>query len=64
MVDAGNTTVESCVAACQAQEFSLAGVEYGRECCTLIQLVFWHDVLTIGRVWFRARERFTVLRER
>jgi len=31
-LDAGNTTVESCVAACQAQEFSLAGVEYGREC--------------------------------
>ncbi|KAF8258450.1 WSC domain-containing protein [Lactarius quietus] len=31
-VDAGNTTVESCVAACQAQEFTLAGVEYGREC--------------------------------
>ena len=36
MVDAGNTTVESCVAACQAQEFSLAGVEYGRECCTSV----------------------------
>jgi hypothetical protein len=36
MVDAGNTTVESCVAACQAQEFSLAGVEYGKECCVSI----------------------------
>ncbi|KAN0133552.1 WSC domain containing protein [Lactarius tabidus] len=32
IVDAGNTTVESCVAACQALGFSLAGVEYGREC--------------------------------
>ncbi|KAH8985361.1 WSC domain-containing protein [Lactarius akahatsu] len=31
-VEAGNTTVESCVAACQAQGFSLAGVEFGREC--------------------------------
>ncbi|KAI9439174.1 WSC domain-containing protein [Lactarius indigo] len=31
-VDAGNTTVGSCVAACQAQGFSLAGVEFGREC--------------------------------
>jgi hypothetical protein len=31
-VDAGNTTVESCVAACQAQEFTLAGLEYGKEC--------------------------------
>ncbi|KAF8258448.1 WSC domain-containing protein [Lactarius quietus] len=31
-VNAGSTTVESCVAACQAQEFTLAGVEYGREC--------------------------------
>ena len=36
MVDAGNTTVESCIAACQAQEFSLAGVEYGKECCVSI----------------------------
>lgn len=35
-VDAGNTTVESCVAACQAQGFSLAGVEFGRECCESI----------------------------
>jgi hypothetical protein len=33
MIDAGNTTVESCVAACQAQQFTLAGVEYGKECC-------------------------------
>ncbi|KAH9032990.1 hypothetical protein EDB85DRAFT_1890429 [Lactarius pseudohatsudake] len=32
MVDAGNTTVESCVTACQAQGFSLAGVEFGKEC--------------------------------
>ncbi|KAH9032994.1 WSC domain-containing protein [Lactarius pseudohatsudake] len=31
-VNAGNTTVETCVAACQAQGFSLAGVEFGREC--------------------------------
>ncbi|KAI0263607.1 WSC domain-containing protein [Gloeopeniophorella convolvens] len=31
-VDAGNTTVESCVAACQAQGFSLAGLEFGDEC--------------------------------
>ncbi|KAH8985360.1 WSC domain-containing protein [Lactarius akahatsu] len=31
-VDAGQTTVESCVAACQTQGFSLAGVEFGREC--------------------------------
>ncbi|KAI9449281.1 hypothetical protein BJY52DRAFT_1227867 [Lactarius psammicola] len=31
-VEAGSTTVESCVAACQAQGFSLAGVEFGREC--------------------------------
>ncbi|KAH8991415.1 WSC domain-containing protein [Lactarius hatsudake] len=31
-VEAGNTTVESCVAACQAQGFRLAGVEFGREC--------------------------------
>ncbi|KAI0263595.1 hypothetical protein BC834DRAFT_971278 [Gloeopeniophorella convolvens] len=31
-VDAGNTTVESCVAACQAQGLSLAGLEFGREC--------------------------------
>ncbi|KAH9173154.1 WSC domain-containing protein [Lactarius sanguifluus] len=31
-VDAGQTTVKSCVAACQAQGFSLAGVEFGREC--------------------------------
>jgi len=32
MVDAGNTTVESCVAACQARGFFLAGLEFGREC--------------------------------
>lgn len=31
-VEAGNTTVGSCVAACQAQGFSLAGVEFSREC--------------------------------
>ncbi|KAI9449279.1 WSC domain-containing protein [Lactarius psammicola] len=31
-VDAGITTVESCVAACQAQGFTLAGLEFGREC--------------------------------
>ncbi|KAH9032999.1 WSC domain-containing protein [Lactarius pseudohatsudake] len=31
-VEAGSTTVGSCVAACQAQGFSLAGVEFGREC--------------------------------
>ncbi|KAI9449277.1 WSC domain-containing protein [Lactarius psammicola] len=31
-VDAGDTTVESCIAACQAQEFTLAGVEFGQEC--------------------------------
>ncbi|KAH9023807.1 WSC domain-containing protein [Lactarius hengduanensis] len=31
-VEAGNTTVESCVAACQAQGFTLAGLEFGREC--------------------------------
>jgi hypothetical protein len=36
MVDDGNTTVESCVAACQAQGFSLAGVEYGSDCCASI----------------------------
>ena len=36
MVDAGDTTVESCVAACQAQGFSLAGVEYGAECCASV----------------------------
>ena len=35
-VDAGDTTVESCVAACQAQGFSLAGVEYGAECCASV----------------------------
>ena len=35
-VDAGDTTVESCIAACQSQEFSLAGVEYGSECCASI----------------------------
>ena len=32
-VDAGNTTVESCVAACQAKQFTLAGLEFGKECC-------------------------------
>ncbi|KAH8984568.1 WSC domain-containing protein [Lactarius hatsudake] len=31
-VDAGDTTVESCIAACQAQEHTLAGVEFGQEC--------------------------------
>ncbi|KAI9439171.1 WSC domain-containing protein [Lactarius indigo] len=35
-VNAGNTTVETCVSACQAQGFSLAGVEFGRECCAPI----------------------------
>jgi len=33
VVDAGDTTVESCVAACQAKGYFLAGVEFGRECC-------------------------------
>ncbi|KAI9439357.1 WSC domain-containing protein [Lactarius indigo] len=32
-VDAGDTTVESCIAACQADEHMLAGVEFGQECC-------------------------------
>ncbi|KAH9052789.1 WSC domain-containing protein [Lactarius vividus] len=32
LVDAGDTTVESCIAACQAQEHTLAGVEFGQEC--------------------------------
>jgi hypothetical protein len=36
LVDAGNTTVESCVAACQDQQFTLAGVEFGRECCEFV----------------------------
>ncbi|KAI9449272.1 WSC domain-containing protein [Lactarius psammicola] len=31
-VDAGDTTVESCVTACQAQGLTLAGVEFGQEC--------------------------------
>jgi len=33
VVDAGDTTVESCVAACQAKGYFLAGLEFGRECC-------------------------------
>ena len=36
VVNAGDTTVESCVAACQAQGYSLAGVEFGRECCEFL----------------------------
>jgi len=32
VVDAGDTTVESCVAACQAKGYFLAGLEFGREC--------------------------------
>ncbi|KAI0263603.1 WSC domain-containing protein [Gloeopeniophorella convolvens] len=31
-IDAGNTTVESCVAACEAKGFSLAGLEFAKEC--------------------------------
>ncbi|KAH9161006.1 WSC domain-containing protein [Lactarius sanguifluus] len=31
-VDAGDTTVESCVAACEDQQLTLAGVEFGQEC--------------------------------
>ena len=32
-VDAGSTTVESCVSACQSQLFTIAGLEYAKECC-------------------------------
>ena len=32
-VDAGNVTVESCVSACQAESFTMAGLEYAQECC-------------------------------
>ncbi|KAI9449280.1 WSC domain-containing protein [Lactarius psammicola] len=42
-VEAGNTTVESCVAACQAQGFSLAGVEFGRECSSARFKFFTND---------------------
>ena len=46
-VDAGSTTVESCVAACQNQGFSLAGVEYGRECCASTSRSFFFPVVYI-----------------
>ena len=39
VVDAGDTTVESCVAACQAKGYFLAGVEFGRECCEFLLLL-------------------------
>ena len=32
-VNAGNVTVESCVSACQAESFTMAGLEYAQECC-------------------------------
>ena len=32
-VDAGSTTVQSCVNACQSQMFTIAGLEYADECC-------------------------------
>ena len=38
VVDAGDTTVESCVAACQAKGYFLAGVEFGGECCEFLLL--------------------------
>jgi len=38
IVDAGNTTVESCVNTCQAQKYTLAGVEFGKECWCGLQL--------------------------
>lgn len=41
VVDAGNTTVESCVAACQARGYSLAGVEFGKECCEFLSFFFF-----------------------
>ena len=37
-VDAGSTTVESCVGACQSQSFTIAGLEYASECCKPIYL--------------------------
>ena len=37
-VDAGSTTVESCVNACQSQLFTFAGLEYAEECCRSIHL--------------------------
>ena len=57
MVDAGNTTVESCIAACQAQEFSLAGVEYGQECCVSISRAHIPVIVRtddLYRVWLTA----------
>ena len=32
----GPTTVESCVAACNNQGYTIAGLEYGFQCCTSI----------------------------
>jgi hypothetical protein len=32
-VNPGITTVESCVSACQSQMFTIAGLEYAKECC-------------------------------
>ena len=37
-VDAGSTTVESCVGACQSQSFTIAALEYADECCKPIHL--------------------------
>ena len=29
----GNMTVELCIPACQAESFTIAGLEYAQECC-------------------------------
>ena len=40
-VDAGSTTVESCVGACQSQSFTIAALEYADECCRPTHLHLW-----------------------
>ena len=32
----GSTTVANCLATCEAQGYTIAGVEYGRECCKFL----------------------------
>jgi hypothetical protein len=37
---AGGVTAESCPAACKSAGYSLAGLEYGKECCKFIRSQF------------------------
>jgi hypothetical protein len=51
-VDAGSTTVESCVSACQSQMFTIAGLEYAQECCRFTHLRDgWRSLIIRIHLW-------------